>query len=301
MSSAPKPRSPPVALALVVAVCAISFAAIFFKKAQPTHPIVAAGIRLAFAGVLLLPLVLRAWARGQLSQRLVGYATLGGLMYALHFGTWVTSLGLTSVAASVTLVTATPLLLGLLGVLTGRDRPHRGLWVALATAFVGVLLIGGADVSFGADALLGDALALGGAAAMAGYLLLARGLGPALNVTAFMGIAVLVSAMCMFLASLAAGIPFRASSDEALMYLALAALIPQLIGHSLLTWSLHHTTPTRVGMATVGEPVVSTLLGWLWLHESVSPLTGAGCLVTLSAVVLALRSRAPGDEPSVNK
>ena len=32
---------------------AISFAAIFFRKASPTHPLVAAGLRLAFASVLV--------------------------------------------------------------------------------------------------------------------------------------------------------------------------------------------------------------------------------------------------------
>lgn len=66
--------------------------------------------------------------------------------------------------------------------------------------------------------------------------------------------------------------------------------MPQLVGHNLLTWALRHATPTAVGIATVGEPVGSTLLAWLWLGERVGQLAGAGAVVTLLAVLLSLRA-----------
>ena len=50
------------------------------------------------------------------------------------------------VISEVTLVTATPLVLGIHGVLTGRDRPSSRLWWALATAILGIALIGANDV-----------------------------------------------------------------------------------------------------------------------------------------------------------
>jgi hypothetical protein len=46
--------------ALVVGVVALSFAAPFFRKAAPTHPLAASAIRLACAALLLAPFVLRA-------------------------------------------------------------------------------------------------------------------------------------------------------------------------------------------------------------------------------------------------
>jgi drug/metabolite transporter (DMT)-like permease len=289
--SAPRPRSSIVAPALIVGVTAISFAAIFFRKAAPTHPMVSAGIRLAVAALLLSPLLFRAMAQGRVTGRLVRAGVLGGLLYGAHFGTWVTSLMLTSVAASVTLVTATPLLLAVAGLITGRDRPTRRLWMALGLALFGVLLIGGAPSHQHPDALTGDALALAGAAAMAGYLVVGRRLGEALDLWPFMAITTAVGSATMFTGAALLGVPLEAASTEALGYLVLAALLPQLVGHGLLTWSLRHTTPTTVGMATVGEPVGAAALGWVWLGESVSPLTAVGCLITLAAVALALRSR----------
>ena len=280
-----------VAPALFVAVAAISFAAILFRKAEPTHPLVSAGIRLAVASVLLSPFVVRAVRGGRLPRRVVKGALLAGLFYGVHFGAWVWSLALTTVAASVTVVTATPLLLAAAAVVTGRDRPSGRLWMALALAAVGVSIIGGTDLGSSTEALVGDGLALLGCAGMAGYLLVGRRLGKDLDVLAFAGIATGVAAVALLSISAALGIDLRPASGEALVYLVLAALLPQLVGHNLLTWSLRHTTPTVVGMSTVGEPVGSTLLGLLLLGEVPSAMVAAGCGVTLVAVILALSAR----------
>ena len=275
-----------VPIGLAVAVTAVSFAAIFFRKAAPTHPLVAAAFRLAIASALLLPFVLRSRAAGRLTPQLLRAGVIAGCFYGVHFGTWVTSLTLTSVASSVTLVTATPILLGAWALLTGRDRPTPRHWLAMGLGVVGVLIIG--SVEDGGEALLGDALALTGAAAMAGYLLIGRRLGEHMQALAFTGIAAGVGAVTLVLAALAFGVPLEAASAASLGWIALAALVPQLIGHTLLTWALRHTRPAVVGMATVGEPVGSTVLAYLWLGELVGPQVVLGCAVTLTAVIVAL-------------
>jgi drug/metabolite transporter (DMT)-like permease len=278
--------------ALVVAVIAISFAAIFFRKAAPTHPLVSACIRLTIASALLAPFLFRAWDRGEITARMAWYAAGAGVLYGVHFGAWVWSLEMTTVAASVTIVTATPLLLAIVAVVTGTDKPDARLWISIGLAAVGLSLIGGYDVLVtSTEALIGDGLALLGAAAMAGYLLIGRRLGDELHVLGFAAIATFVGAICTGLAATAVGIPLEPASFEALFYLALAALIPQLIGHNLLTWSLRHASPTSVGIATVGEPVGATLLGWFWLGEHVSPIVMLGCSVTLVGVLIAVVKR----------
>lgn len=281
---APRPLVP---AALLIAVSAISFAAIFFRLAQPTHPLVSAGVRLAIASLLLAPWTLRSLRAGRLTPRLVRHAVVAGLFYGLHFGSWVASLELTTIAASVTLVTATPLLLALHGLLTGKDRPTRRLWIALGLAAVGVTTIGGTDLGRGVDALLGDGLALLGCLAMAGYLLVGRRLGGELDVLGFSGIAVAVGALSLGVAAVGTGVDLSVSR-EALGWLAASALVPQLIGHNLLTWTLQHARPTVVGMATVGEPVGASLLGLWVLGEAVSGVTLLGCGVTVAAVGVAL-------------
>ncbi len=275
--------------ALCLAIASISFAAIFFRLASPTHPLVVAGTRLAIAAVILAIPTVRASRAGRLPRRVVLAAMACGVLYGVHFGTWVSSLTMTSVASSVTLVTATPLLLAILSIATGRDRPSRWHWISIGLALIGLSLIGWADLSLSREALIGDGLAFVGAIAMAFYLLIVRSLGEDLDVLAFGGVATAFGALSLFAAAVTAGVPIAFASGESLLWIALAALLPQLVGHTLLTWSLRHATPTAVGIATVGEPVGATLLAWIWLDERVTPVIAAGCAITLVAVLLSLR------------
>lgn len=286
VSTAGEPRTAVIAVA--VGVLSISFAAIFFELAEPTHPLVAAGVRLALAAIVLAPFTWRTLRARKMSRAAVRAAGWAGLLYAIHFGTWVTSLSMTSVAASVTLVTATPVLLAGAALVTGRDRPdRRHLW-AIVLGLVGLVLIGGHDLGADGDALAGDALAIAGAASMAVFLLLVRRLGSDLDVWAFSGIACAVGAGILLACALVARVPIAVPSVEAFGWLAAAAIVPQLAGHGALTWALRHLRPTVVGMATVGEPVGATLLAWLWLGETVSAVVAIGCAVTIAAVLIAV-------------
>ena len=276
--------------ALLVGVIAISFAAIFFRKTDPTHPLVAAAVRLAIASIVLAPWTWSRWRQGFLHRKVLLYGLWAGLLYGLHFGAWVSSLAMTSVAASVTIVTSTPLILAGVALFTGKDRPRPGHWVAMGLALLGLTIIGVADLQMGNTNLAGDVLAFVGAVAMAGYLLLARSLGPTLDPLAFTGLATTVGAISLFIVGAASGIPLEVPTNEAWGFLFLAALIPQLVGHTSLTWALRFVTPTVVGLATVGEPVGSTLLAWIWLGEEVSPTVFSGCSITLVAVVLGIIS-----------
>lgn len=287
----------PVVPALVTAVTAISFAAIFFRKAAPTHPLVMAGVRLTIAALLLAPAVWLARRRDRLPDAVVRSAMWGGVAYAVHFGTWVTSLTMTTVAASVTLVTATPLMLAVVGTIAKRDAPTRRHMLAIGLAGAGLLLLGGADLAR-PEALAGDALALVGAAAMAVYMLLARRHGDDLDSWGFSGVATFVGAVLLLGTAAVSGVPIAFAGWEPFGLIVLAALFPQLVGHGLVTWSLRHVRPTVVAIATLAEPVGSSLLAWLWLDERVGGLTLVGCAITLAGVAVAVwrpSSRARAD------
>ena len=78
------------------------------------------------------------------------------------------------------------------------------------------------------------------------------------------------------------------ASSKALVYLALAALFPQLVGHLSLTWALRYTTPTVVALGVTCEPVLSPVLGVVILAQVPSPLAALGCAVVVAAIVLVI-------------
>ena len=294
-------RHPGLVPALVVALLSIAAAAVFIREAAPTPPLVIAGWRLVLAGLAYTALaaVLRVTSGPEPRSRAASPAFMtvaaiaAGLCYAVHFGAWISSLWLTTLAASTTLVTASPLILALHGSITGRDRPSRTLWMALTIAAAGVAFIAmGGDASDTAPApVLGNALALLGAAAMAVYLLLTRRLSDRIALTRFSAVATLAGGAMLLALALALGQSLVPMTSASLGWIAVSALVPQLLGHTLITWSMQHTTPTTVGLVTLGEPVVTTTLG-MWLYGEVpSSSVLVGCALTLVAVVVTLRGR----------
>ena len=280
---------------MAIGAIAISFAAIFFRLAAPIDPLLASALRLGLSSLVLAP-----WVRGSTpspAARRAGWFC--GALYAVHFGAWVASLDLTTVAASVTLVTCTPLLLAGLGWLRGKDRPSGRQSLGALVAVGGSLIIGGSDLLGGQ--LVGDLLALLGALAMAGYLAVARELGTALDPLALTARSARIAALLLGLVVLARAVvhPIALPSAESLGWIALSALVPQVIGHTALTYALRGATPTEVGLATALEPVLSTLLAWLWLSETPLGPVLAGCGVTLAGVLLgAVRAGDPREPGS---
>ncbi len=285
--SAPRAR---VLAALAIGALAISFSAIFFRLAGDVHPVLLAGARLAISAALLSPFTWRAWRRGALTPRVRRAGLAAGLLYGAHFGTWVASLQLTSVASSVSIVTATPVILALVGLARRRDAPSARQLAGIALALAGLTTLGVADS--GADShLAGDALALAGAIAMAGYLLVARELGDELDPFVLTGLATLGGAIVLALVAAlvtASGGDLGNMSASSLSWVALSALVPQLIGHTSLTWALRSASPTAVGLATTAEPVMSTALAVVLLSEVPPAIVALGGAITITGVIVGL-------------
>ena len=275
----------------VAGVLSISVAAPLFKLASPTHPLVASAWRLSVAGLIWLILAWRPLRAQPLSSAERSVGAWAGLCYALHFGAWVWSLELTSVAASTTLVTTTPLMLALVGALSGRDAPTPRAWVGVLIALGGVITLTLSGVgSGGARDWSGDLLALLGAAAMALYLLKVRALGGEVRLAPLSMMATLGGALTLWLCC-ALSLPREAllpQGAQAWWALLGAALIPQMIGHAALTESLKSLTPTEVGSLTLFEPIGASLLAWLIIGEPLTLLGACLCLTTLLGVWLCL-------------
>ena len=276
---------------LAVGVIAISFAAPLFKLTQPTHPLVAAATRLTFASILWLLISLRSPSDDKLSKQ-SSTAILCGFCYALHFGAWVWSLGLTSTLASATLVTTTPIMLAIIALITGKDRPNKKLLLSGLIACIGVAIFA-FDHQDQEGYLSGDLLALIGALAMVPYLLLTRRLGSDLQIASFSMITTLVGATVLWITAWFSlpSVLLQFPTGQALWALIALTLIPQMVGHSALTLSLKHFTPTEVGLATLLEPLGASFLAWWWLDEHYNMWGGVASFLTLCGVYLAFKHK----------
>ncbi len=267
-----------------------SFAAIFIRLAE-APVLVIAGYRLVLASLILTPpvLLLRCAELKTLDLPTLRLPLLAGVFLTLHFGLWIASLQLTTVASSVVLVTSHPIFVALAAPLVTRDVFSPRVLGYAAVATVGAAIIGLGDAALTGKALWGDALALAGGLMAACYLLVGRRVGQSLSLTLYLALVYGTAAVLLAATVLLLGLPLLGYTPRTYLMFLLLALVPQLIGHSSLNWALRRLSAALVSNSILGEPVGATILALLVLGEapSLTSLLGGG--VVLAGIYLALR------------
>lgn len=274
-------------LVLAISLIGVSFGSIFVRLA--VAPALAIALwRMTLASAVVLPAAVATGAgRGRATVRDWSLAASAGGLLALHFGTWITSLQYTTVAASVLLVNTAPVFVALMMWVVGQ-RPGPRTWLAVALGLAGAAVIA-MPVEGERGSLLGNLLAIGGAIAMAAYLLLAREAQRALAYLPYVAVAYGTAAVALWVAVLSSGTPWSGFPAGTWMALAAMAGVSQLIGHGGYNWSLRHLNPAFVSIALTGEPVLASLLAWWLLDEPLTARIALGGVLVLAAVLVAAR------------
>jgi RarD protein len=249
-----------------VAVVAISWAAPLVRLA--TAPALAISAwRLVFsvafiAGVMALR---RAGGIGWsgLSRRDRIAAVAAGAMLAGHFWSWIASVGYTTVASAVVLVSLQPFIVAVLSVVFLGERPSRIQWVGIVVAVMGAGIIGWGDLALGPRALLGDALAFLAAWLVAGYYVVGRRLRRRLDLWSYVAVVYGVAALLLSGAvALTPGVSFTGyPPGDWLVFLGLAAG-PMMLGHTGVNYAIRYVPAYVANLVILGEPVLATLIAW---------------------------------------
>ncbi len=287
-------RSSFIYVMLIAGVLAVSVSPILVRYAQgeglPTL-LIAAG-RLTLSALILTPLALRSHLP---ELRLLKRDDLlliaaSGLLLAIHFVTWIASLGYTSVLVSVVLVTTSPLWVALFEVVFLRARLRQLVIAGLIIAFAGGLLIGLAgsdDSAVGSAPLLGGALALAGAIAFAVYLVIGRRVRSRMSVIPYIWMVYGVAGAILLVIIALTQTPVTGYSPNAYLLILLLTIFPQLIGHSSFNYVLGYLSATYVSIATQMEPIGSAIAAFFLFGEVSLPLQIVGSAAILGGVIVA--------------
>ena len=277
-------------MALTVGVISVSFAAIFIRLAD-APPLVIAAYRMCLASLIIAPI---AWTSSRdelrrLSRRDIIMAVASGAFLALHFGLWIYSLSYTSVATSVVLVTANPIFVAIASYFLFRETLGRQTILGIVVCLIGAVLIGWSNWQLGNDSLLGAVLALLGALTVAGYVLIGRRLRQSMGILSYAFLTYTSAAILLLIAALASGHSLVGYSTTTYVMMVLLALVPQLIGHSSLNWTLRYVSATLITIAVLGEPVIATALAVPILREAPTLTEIIGGILILAGIFVAFR------------
>jgi drug/metabolite transporter (DMT)-like permease len=294
---------------LFLGLMAVSTASVFIRLAQKEAPsiVVAAG-RLGLASIILSPIAF--WkVRKQinaLDRKQWKLIILSGILLSIHFASWITSLEYTSIASSVVLVTTTPLWVALLSPILLREKLPKGIVLGLVAALFGGVVVGaseacifsggklictGLETFFTGRGMLGNFLALVGAWTAAAYLIIGRKVRGNMSLLTYIFPVYTSAAIALVIWTLISGYNFTGYSADTYLWIALLAILPQIVGHSSFNWALAYLPAAYVSIALLGEPVGTILLAILILNESPGLFEVIGGIIILTGIFQATRAQ----------
>ena len=281
---------------LATGLSAVSVGSILIRLSQEAPSLTIAAWRMISASLLLLPLYLRRRRSGP-AGRWSRLHWISGAALALHFAFWISSLRFTTVAVSVLLVDAAPVVVAICSWLVFNERlTGRGL-TGLVSTFVGSVLLLHNDLITLGD-WRGATLALAGAAAFAIYLLIGRRLRQMGSLIEYIFPTYFIAACLLIVIALVSKSPLTGFSPMTWLFLFLLGLVPQCIGHTSYNWSLRFLPATMVATLTLGEPVLAGLLAWWLLGERPSAGMLPGGLLVATGILLVTLGGVSTKKPS---
>jgi drug/metabolite transporter (DMT)-like permease len=279
---------------LALAVVAISFGGPLTRLAQ-AHPLAVAAWRLGLSLLVVAAFLVagrgyRQWRT--LTRRELAAALGAGVFLALHFWSWIASLNLTTVAASVVLVNTQPVIVAVLSAALLHEAPVRRQWAGIAIAVVGAAVVAAPDLSMGAGtsrrALLGDILALLGAVTAALYFLVGRRLRAKLDLWPYVALVYGACFAVLIVLALAVGAQLVPQRPREIAIFAGLALGPMLVGHTGCNWALRYLPAYVVNVALLGETVGATVLAAALpgIREVPPPTTLVGGALILAGIIV---------------
>jgi len=289
-------------IALFISIISVSFAAIFITTLlnlyPETEPLSIAFYRLFFTVIIIMPFVIfHRKTRQEIinlprSTLLIMIAI--GIILAAHFALWITSLKYTSIASSVILVTAHPILVGPISHYFFKERLSltNALGIIISVGGVIILILGNYGLgSFTIDSLEGNILAMLGGAAAGLYILGGRKIRKTVSIGSYAFIVYSIGTIGLFIICIFYKTPLNNISIDAIIIIFLMAIVAGIFGHTLYNWSLKHIRASIASVALLGEPLGSTILAFAlpWIQQTPSYYTILGGVIILTGIYLTAR------------
>ena len=281
------------ALALVVAIFAISTAAFFVRWSGAPGPVTTT-YRMGLAMVIQMPFVLARSRRqpSRLMQSRPLFPALSGLAMGICLVLWSEAIPLTHVANASLLANSAPIFVALFAWFVLHERLPSIFWLGLGLALAGMALIVSMDFLLNPSLSRGNLLALASAVFYAVYYLLAARSRQTMSTFGTIWLINLSASALLGGYCLLARLPLAGYPPQTWLLFGLNALVPQLIGYSCATYALGRLPAWIVSPTMVLQPALTALLAVPLVKESLSPIQALGGAAVLLGVFLIHRSRA---------
>ena len=278
-------------LGLILGIFACSTSVIFIKSTE-VNPAYLGALRLFIGAILLSPVFIRELRRHRdLDLRDMMKTSLpAGVFLALHFITWNEGARRTLAAHATLIVNMVPLALPMLLWITHRERVNRGEVAATVLSMLGIAWLGVHDYRFSKDYWVGDLVCFASMVLFACYLALGRRNRGVRSIFLYVVPVYLIAGSVCLAVSLFDWESVRHTRPWDYGMAFCLALVPTVVGHTLLNFSMRHLRGQVVGIMNVGQFVFAGILAYFLYQEAPEPTFFWVCVCVIASCALVILS-----------
>jgi drug/metabolite transporter (DMT)-like permease len=293
MSAVPARRT--VYLWLLLGTFACSTAVIWIRLSA-TPPLLLAGWRLLLSALLLAPFACRAWktATPEHRRHSLWGTLLPGAILALHFILWTQGARMIEAARATLIVNMMPVAMPFVLWMISRERVNRGEALGTAVALAGVLLLTVPKLKAATGVAAGDWVCFAAMLCIAVYLGFTRRYRD--RGSFWLYLVPVYSWAALF--CLAVALPWHGHEmlppAREWIWLAALAVIPTLVGHGLLNFSLRHVGGQQVSVCSQSQFLFSAVMAFFLFGEVPDLLFYPAALLIVAGSILTARAMPSG-------
>ena len=255
-------------LILLIGVFAASTSVVFIRESEEA-PVMLAAYRLLITALLLLPLFLRQYQMyysGRLLP-LLRSVLLPSTVLSLHFISWVVGARMTPAANANLIVSLVPLVMPVLMLVMFSERVSRRELIATFIAMLGMLILTNADLNLSREYFIGDIVCFVSMLLFAWYLALSRRYAHFKSIWIYLIPMYWVAGIQCFVIALFFSSPIHPYSGYELSMILCLAVIPTIVGHSLLNLSMQRMRGQIVSIINMAQFIFAGAFGYFLYTE----------------------------------
>jgi drug/metabolite transporter (DMT)-like permease len=275
--------------------------AVIMIKASDEQPFLVASYRLLVAALALSPFFFRdlKYASSSYGWRQLRWSAVPAVALAVHFMSWIVGARMTQVANASLIANLTPVAMPFFVWIFFKERINRQEVLGTAFTLAGLVILSGSNLQVSKTNFLGDVICFGSMLAFACYLALGRKNGARISLWLYMVPLYTMAGLICLVCALPFVNPIKAYTTANLLYMLGLGLVPTVLGHTILNYSLQHFRGQVVSVTNLFQPLFAGFLGFLIFREAPRPVfyAAAGLIAAGVLIVLMAARRVPQKKP----
>jgi len=268
---------------LLIAMLSVSTAPIIGKLLVNIDPIAISFWRM-FIGATALWLYSGFYYQKSIKRKNIPKTIISGIFLGVHFFLFFYAVKMTKISNATFLGTLAPIFTLIIEVLILRRRINKLIFLGLAISLLGSLIIIISDFNFSSDYTMGNFAALLCSMCLAVSFIISENIRNDENTISYTRSLYFFASLTLFIISIIYQVPLIGYNQYEILGLLTLGLIPTILGHNILYYTMKFISPTIVATFPMGEPLIASIMGFIIFGESINISTLIGGSIIISGL-----------------